>query len=160
MIDRDKLLELAKYTKEFGVISTLPNLDTARAELGRGRQDRSRRTAGGTKFLSLRLDGKFVTTLPAGKYTFVVTDSSKTANFHLKGPGVNKKTSLAGTGRSHVDADPDEGHLRLHLGHERLEEAVALGHVDTRWAHGSRRRPPGGRRGPRVACFAPPCRPG
>ncbi len=99
VIDRAKLLELAKYTKEFGVISTLPNLALlvpSSVEGGKTLQA----TAGGTKFLSLRLDGKLVTTLPAGKYTFVVTDSSKTANFHLKGPGVNKKTSLAGTGRS------------------------------------------------------------
>lgn len=36
-----------------------------------------------------------------GKYTFVITDKASTHNFHLVGPGVNKKlTSLAGTGTS------------------------------------------------------------
>jgi NitT/TauT family transport system substrate-binding protein len=98
VIDRSKLVELAKYAKDYGVISTLPNLARlvpSTVEGGKTLQA----AAGGAKFLSLRLDGKVVTTLPAGKYTFVVTDTSKTQNFHLKGPGVNRKTTLAGTGR-------------------------------------------------------------
>lgn len=36
----------------------------------------------------------------AGKYTVVVTDKSPAHNFHLIGPGVNKKTSIGGTGKS------------------------------------------------------------
>ena len=34
----------------------------------------------------------------AGKYTLVVSDKSSSHNFHLKGPGVNVKTSVAKTG--------------------------------------------------------------
>ena len=34
----------------------------------------------------------------AGKYTLVVSDKSNIHNFHLKGPGVNVKTSVAKTG--------------------------------------------------------------
>ena len=34
----------------------------------------------------------------AGKYTLVVSDKSSIHNFHLKGPGVNVKTSVAATG--------------------------------------------------------------
>ena len=34
----------------------------------------------------------------AGKYTLVVSDRSDEHNFHLKGPGVNVKTSVAKTG--------------------------------------------------------------
>ena len=34
----------------------------------------------------------------AGKYTLVVSDKSSIHNFHLKGPGVNVKTSVAGDG--------------------------------------------------------------
>ena len=34
----------------------------------------------------------------AGKYTLVVSDKSSIHNFHLTGPGVNVKTSVAGTG--------------------------------------------------------------
>lgn len=34
----------------------------------------------------------------AGKITLVVSDKSSIHNFHLKGPGVNVKTSVAATG--------------------------------------------------------------
>ena len=34
----------------------------------------------------------------AGKYTLVVSDKSRIHNFHLKGPGVNVKTSVAAVG--------------------------------------------------------------
>ena len=34
----------------------------------------------------------------AGKYTFVVSDKSSIHNFHLKGKGVNVKTSVPATG--------------------------------------------------------------
>jgi plastocyanin len=34
----------------------------------------------------------------AGKYTLVVSDRSKIHNFHLKGPGVNVKTSVGFVG--------------------------------------------------------------
>ena len=34
----------------------------------------------------------------AGKYSLVVSDQSDQHNFHLKGPGVNVKTSVAKTG--------------------------------------------------------------
>jgi len=34
----------------------------------------------------------------AGKYTLVVSDKSSSHNFHLKGPGVNVRTSVAKTG--------------------------------------------------------------
>jgi hypothetical protein len=34
----------------------------------------------------------------AGKYTLVVSDRSSSHNFHLRGPGVNVKTSVARTG--------------------------------------------------------------
>ena len=41
-----------------------------------------------------------MTTLPPGKYTFVVRTTRRRNGFQLKGPGVNKKTSVKGTGRS------------------------------------------------------------
>jgi plastocyanin len=40
--------------------------------------------------ITLKKGGKKVKTLPAGKYTFVVSDKATIHNFHLKGPGVNK----------------------------------------------------------------------
>jgi hypothetical protein len=35
----------------------------------------------------------------AGNYRIAVRDTAKTQNFHLTGPGVNRKTSVAGTAR-------------------------------------------------------------
>ena len=98
LVDRSKLVELAKYTKEFGVISTLPNFASLiPSSIASGK---TLQGTLGSNFVTLRLDGHVVSKLPAGKYTFVVTDGSKTQSFSLKGPGVSKKTSAKGTGRS------------------------------------------------------------
>jgi hypothetical protein len=40
-----------------------------------------------------------VSSIPYGSYTFVVRDRSKVNNFHLFGPGVDKKTSRAFVGK-------------------------------------------------------------
>jgi plastocyanin len=37
---------------------------------------------------------------PAGTYNITITDQSNIHNFHLRGPGVNKRTSVSGTGRT------------------------------------------------------------
>ena len=39
--------------------------------------------------------GAKVRSLSAGKYKLTVSDTSKTQNFHLRGPGLNKKTGVA-----------------------------------------------------------------
>jgi NitT/TauT family transport system substrate-binding protein len=98
LVDRSKLIQLAKYTKEFGVISTLPNF--AKLVPSSISSGKNLQATLGANFVTLRLDGKVVTQLAAGKYTFVVTDASKTAAFRLVGPGVKKSTSVKGTGRS------------------------------------------------------------
>jgi NitT/TauT family transport system substrate-binding protein len=98
LVDRQKLTQLAKYTKEFGVISTLPNLTLMVPSSVTGGKNLQGTVGNG--FITLRLDGKPVRTLRPGKYTFVVADTSKTRNFRLVGPGVNKSTSVKGTGRS------------------------------------------------------------
>ena len=36
----------------------------------------------------------------AGSYRISVRDTAKTQNFHLTGPGVNRKTAVAGTSRA------------------------------------------------------------
>ena len=54
----------------------------------------------GANFATLRLDGKVVSALKAGKYTIVVSDGSKSRAFKLVGPGVRKTTSVKGTGRA------------------------------------------------------------
>ncbi len=48
--------------------------------------------------ITLKQNGKVVKTLKAGKYVFKISDKSNIHNFHLTGPGINKKTSVAGTG--------------------------------------------------------------
>jgi plastocyanin len=50
--------------------------------------------------ITLTQGGKKVSKLKAGKYTIKVADKSNIHNFHLKGPGVNKSTSVGGTGSS------------------------------------------------------------
>jgi hypothetical protein len=98
VVDRDKLVQLAKYTKDFGVIDSLPNMTKlvpSSVLTGKVLQGTI-----GNIFFTLRLDGKAVTRLPHGKYTIVVQDNSKSTGFRLSGPGVSKQTSVKGTGRS------------------------------------------------------------
>jgi len=48
--------------------------------------------------ITLKQKGKAVKTLKAGVYRINVSDSSGSHNFHLFGPGVNKKTGVASSG--------------------------------------------------------------
>jgi plastocyanin len=50
--------------------------------------------------ITLKQHSKTVKTLAPGVYVFVIHDQSAIHNFHLTGPGVNRKTSVAGTGNS------------------------------------------------------------
>jgi plastocyanin len=48
--------------------------------------------------ISLKKAGKKVSSLKAGKYKIVIKDMSNIHNFHLTGPGLNKKTSVGAQG--------------------------------------------------------------
>ena len=48
--------------------------------------------------IKLTAGGAKVAKLKAGTYTIVVQDKAADHNFHLKGPGVNKSTSVSGKG--------------------------------------------------------------
>jgi plastocyanin len=48
--------------------------------------------------ITLTQGGKKVKALKAGTYTIAIRDKSNIHNFHLTGPGVNKKTSVGFTG--------------------------------------------------------------
>jgi plastocyanin len=48
--------------------------------------------------ITLKKGSKKVTSFKAGKYKFVIKDLSNIHNFHLSGPGVNKKTGVGSTG--------------------------------------------------------------
>ncbi len=50
--------------------------------------------------ITLKQGSAKVTKLKAGKYVFKISDKSSIHNFHLKGPGVNKSTSVGSTGSS------------------------------------------------------------
>jgi plastocyanin len=50
--------------------------------------------------ITLQQGGKKVTTLKAGTYTLKISDMSNIHDFHLTGPGVNKTTTVPGTGSS------------------------------------------------------------
>ncbi|MDX6442223.1 MAG: hypothetical protein QOE43_1952 [Gaiellaceae bacterium] len=50
--------------------------------------------------ISLTFRGQKVTTLKAGQYTVVVRDTASDHDFHLSGPGVNRRTTVGGTGTS------------------------------------------------------------
>lgn len=57
-------------------------------------------TAGPGFTITLKKSGTKVTKLKAGKYSVTVNDLSSMHNFHLIGPSVNRKTSVAGTGKT------------------------------------------------------------
>jgi plastocyanin len=48
--------------------------------------------------IGVKKAGTKVTSLKPGRYTFVISDKSSAHNFHLTGPGVNKKTTVGETG--------------------------------------------------------------
>ena len=48
--------------------------------------------------ITLKKSGRKVSSLRHGTYTIRISDRSNIHNFHLSGPGVNKKTSVSGTG--------------------------------------------------------------
>jgi plastocyanin len=48
--------------------------------------------------IEVKMGNKDVKTLKAGTYTMKVEDKASIHNFHLIGPGVDKSTSVSGTG--------------------------------------------------------------
>ena len=50
--------------------------------------------------ITLKKGSTKVSKLKAGKYVFKISDKSSIHDFHLKGPGVNKSTSVPKTGTS------------------------------------------------------------
>ena len=98
LVDRQKVAQLARYTRQYDVIEQLPNLAALIPAAIPG--GKTLQGAVGNRFILLRQDGKAVTRLAAGQYTFVVSDGSRTQNFRLRGPGVNKQTGVRGIGRA------------------------------------------------------------
>jgi NitT/TauT family transport system substrate-binding protein len=98
LVDRSKLQKLAEYTRKYDVITRMPNMrQLVPNSIASGLVLQG--TVQGARVL-LRLDGRSVTRLNRGPYTFVVTDTSRRHNFTLRGPRVNRQTSVRGRGRS------------------------------------------------------------
>ena len=98
LVDRVQLLTLARLAKKYGAITTLPNMTKfvpSFVEGGRTLQA----TVGQGSFLTLRLDGRIVTRLRAGKYTVAVADRSTKDNFHLTG-GSSTRRRASRSGRT------------------------------------------------------------
>ncbi|MFL5926799.1 MAG: plastocyanin/azurin family copper-binding protein [Gaiellaceae bacterium] len=49
--------------------------------------------------ITLKQHGRVVRSLPPATYLFVIDDRSNIHNFHLSGPGVSKRTSVAAVGK-------------------------------------------------------------
>jgi NitT/TauT family transport system substrate-binding protein len=97
VLDRKKLLQLAQLARRYEIISRLPDMTKlvpgtiASGVILKG-------DVGGDK-ISLKLDKAPVRTLAAGTDTLVVSDRSSKQSFHLKGPGVDRKTGVKKAGR-------------------------------------------------------------
>ena len=63
-------------------------------------------------------------TVRAGTYKIVIRDRSSIHNFHLTGPGVNKKTGVAAIGTTTWTVRAKEGHIQI-----RLRPATSCGRV-------------------------------
>jgi NitT/TauT family transport system substrate-binding protein len=98
VMDRRQVLQLAQYAKKYGVITSLPNFTQFVPSAIDG--GKILQATLGAQFVTLRQDGKLVTTLKAGNYSVIVADTSNTQAFRLVGPGVSKSTSVKGTGKT------------------------------------------------------------
>ena len=107
VLDRAQLIQLAGYTKKYGVITSLPNF----AQLVPSAIDGGKilQAAVGNQFITLRQDGKLVTRIKAGRYSIIVTDSSNARSFRLVGPGISRTTSARGTGKTTWNLDLRKG---------------------------------------------------
>jgi plastocyanin len=63
--------------------------------------------------ITLAQGAKKVTSVKAGRYSLEINDKSSIHNFHLSGPGVNKATSVARTGKTTFSVTLRKGTYRF-----------------------------------------------
>jgi plastocyanin len=86
-----KRTSLALVATAFGLLVAAPTQAAVPTLVG---------TVGPGFTITLTKNGTKVTKLKAGKYSITVNDKASIHDFHLTGPGVNKVTSVAGTGKT------------------------------------------------------------
>jgi hypothetical protein len=97
-IDRAQLLQLAKYAKQYGVISTLPNFTQLfPSDIRSGFATGTLEAAVGAR-VTMKQAGKTARRLDPGSYLIIVKDASTKAGFRLRGPGIVRGTSVRGVG--------------------------------------------------------------
>ena len=82
------------------VLVVSASLLVASAAFGSSSATTLKGTVGPGFTISLKKAGKKVKSLKAGTYMFKIADKSSTHNFHLKGPGIDKKTSVGAKANS------------------------------------------------------------
>ena len=114
LVDREKLVQLARYTKQYGVISNLPNLAAMVPSTVTG--GKNLQGTVGNRFIALRLDGVGLTTV-AGRPLHVrrqrhVEDPELPAHRARREQVDERQRRRAGD----VDGDAQEGHVHDQLG--------------------------------------------
>jgi NitT/TauT family transport system substrate-binding protein len=97
VLDRKKLLQLSRLALKFGAITHLP--DFTKLVPGNISSGVILKGDVGATTISLKLDKAPVKELSAGTDTVTVSDRSSKQSFHLKGPGVDKKTGTKKAGK-------------------------------------------------------------
>ena len=98
VFNRAQVLQLAQYAKKYGVITSLPNFTQfVPSSIDGGK---ILQATLGRQFITIRQDGKAITSVKPGKYSIIVADTSNTQGFRLVGPGVTKVTAVKGTGKT------------------------------------------------------------
>lgn len=120
--DRDRRVNLHEWAFTIAAPGSPPPPDPPVGG-GQGAPVRLVGTVGPGARISLTLNGRPVSILPARAYTILVRDRSRRHNFHLTGPGVNRKTRVPRTetltwnvtlraGTYRYLSDPQRGRLR------------------------------------------------
>ena len=97
VLDRKKLLQLSRIALKFGAITHLP--DFTKLVPGNISSGVILKGDVGAATISLNLDKQPAKNLSAGTDTFAISDRSSRQNFHLKGPGVDRKTGTKKAGK-------------------------------------------------------------
>ena len=97
-IDRVQLLQLAKYAKQYGVITSLPNFtqlfpSDIRTGFASGLLE-----ASVGKTATIKQAGKVAARLDPGSYILIVKDTSSTAGFKVTGGGLTRSTGIKAKG--------------------------------------------------------------